>query len=63
MVTKIGNNRLYRKKKAGNGANRTKIALTKRGRLNIKRLFSLKKMQKQGIKTLLTWRINIPTPP
>ena len=44
-------------------ANRTKIALTKRGRLNIKRLFSLKKMQKQGIKTLLTWRINIPTPP
>ena len=42
---------------------RTKIALTKRGRLNIKRLFSLKKMQKQGIKTLLTWRINIPTPP
>ena len=64
MVTKIGNNRVPQEKEGGKWqANRTKIALTKRGRLNIKRLFSLKKMQKQGIKTLLTWRINIPTPP
>ena len=40
-----------------------KIAIYKNGVVNIKRPFSPKKMQKQGIKVPLTRRINIPVPP